>query len=39
MEQIHLETKNLSFTYPDGTEASWDLTVPENQHCSLTLTV
>ena len=21
MEQIHLETKNLSFTYPDGTEA------------------
>ena len=21
MEQIHLETKNLSFTYPDGTQA------------------
>ena len=21
MEQIHLETKNLSFTYPDGTKA------------------
>ena len=21
MEHIHLETKNLSFTYPDGTEA------------------
>ncbi|WP_304096021.1 ATP-binding cassette domain-containing protein, partial [Methanobrevibacter gottschalkii] len=21
MQQIHLETKNLSFTYPDGTEA------------------
>ena len=27
MEQIHLETKNLSFTYPDGTKALKDVNI------------
>lgn len=27
MEHIHLETKNLSFTYPDGTEALKDVNI------------
>ena len=45
MADIHLETKNLSFTYHDGTEAlknvniQWDRTVPENQLYFLISTV
>ena len=27
MENIHLETKNLSFTYPDGTKALNDVNI------------
>ena len=31
MQQIHLETKNLSFTYPDGTEALKNVNI--HIHC------